>query len=152
MLLYALSLQSQRGKYGNNRLFAYFWFSFYKYGGTFGGKGGGFLIIVSMRKRQLLLPFFNTSFEFIVGLMYTIILERTFVINILSYLRIQLYMYIKFIPLATRHFCLSLKASAVVFRPQNCKVHLNQTAIQYVETCVTLKHFTDTNMTPLGNK
>lgn len=120
-------------------------------GELFGGKGG-FLIIVSMRKGNYCYFFFTTSFEFIVGLMYTIILERTFVINILSYLRIQLYMYIKFIPLATRHFCLSLKASAVVFRPQNCKVHLNQTAIQYVETCVTLKHFTDTNVTPLGNK
>lgn len=125
-----------------------FGFLFINMGELLGGKGG-FLIIVSMRKRQLLLLFFNTSFEFIVGLMYTIILERTFVINILSYLRIQLYMYIKFIPLATRHFCLSLK---VVFRPQNCKIHLNQTAIQYVETSVTLKHFTDTNMTPLGNK
>lgn len=151
MLLYALILQSQRGKYGNNLLFAYFWFSFYKYGGTFWGEGG-ILNHCEYEKRQLLLLFFTTSFEFIVGLMYTIILERTFVINILSYLRIQLYMYIKFIPLATRHFCLSLKASAVVFRPQNCKVHLNQTAIQYVETSVTLKHFTDTNMTPLGNK
>lgn len=151
MLLYALILQSQRGKYGNNRLFAYFWFSFYKYGGTFGGKGG-VLNHCEYEKKATIVTFFNTSFEFIVGLMYTIILERTFVINILSYFRIQLYMYIKFIPLATRHFCLSLKASAVVFRPQNCKIHLNQTAIQYVETSVTLKHFTDTNMTPLGNK
>lgn len=62
-------------------------FLFINMGELLGGKGG-FLIIVSMRKRQLLLLFFNTSFEFIVGLMYTIILERTFVINILSYLRI----------------------------------------------------------------
>lgn len=128
-----------------------FGFLFINMGELFGGEGG-ILNHYEYEKRQLLLLFFTTSFEFIVGLMYTIILERTFVINILSYLRIQLYMYIKFIPLATRHFCLSLKASAVVFRPQNCKVHLNQTAIQYVETSVTLKHFTDTNMTPLGNK
>lgn len=58
-----------------------FGFLFINMGELLGGKGG-FLIIVSMRKRQLLLLFFNTSFEFIVGLMYAIILERTFVINI----------------------------------------------------------------------
>lgn len=129
-----------------------FGFLFINMGELLGGKGGGVLNHGEYEKKATIVTFFNTSFEFIVGLMYTIILERTFVINILSYLRIQLYMYIKFIPLATRHFCLSLKASAVVFRPQNCKIHLNQTAIQYVETSVTLKHFTDTNMTPLGNK
>lgn len=60
-------------------------------------------------------------------------------------------MYIKFIPLATRHFCLSKRVQSYSDR-KICKIHLNQTAIQYVETSVTLKHFTDTNMTPLGNK
>lgn len=58
MLLYALILQSQRGKYGNNRLFAYFWFSFYKYGGTFGGKGGGGLNHCEYEKKATIVTFF----------------------------------------------------------------------------------------------
>lgn len=95
-----------------------FGFLFINMGELLGGKGG-FLIIVSMRKRQLLLLFFNTSFEFIVGLMYTIILERTFVINILSYLRIYTAVHVyQVYPPCNKTF-LPFKASAVVFRPQN---------------------------------